>query len=298
MKRIAIAAYLLYDSLFVLLGGATGLEDPLTWSPLSYLSRLNVLERAIRPNAKSKIVPSGVDASIAPCVYSWPWVAVKLSSQLSIHNVDSGLIIKFESEPIRSLDHISSFCVCRNFICVVELGGTSGGVNVYSRDGAFLYKIKLNDLSTSFDPADQPIRIFQKSPNTDHVLLVIERENNLLPSIHQEIGVIALHLYEKKSDVISIDTTLRGGGALLDFHADTYSTLSIWHPNCHEDKNDEICPVNSEIVQIRSSHGTVLRSVSPRVKPKSYKCHSAAQLTRHYKINENGDHFCEISHAG
>ena len=36
MKRIAIAAYLLYDSLFVLLGGATGLEDPLTWSPLRY----------------------------------------------------------------------------------------------------------------------------------------------------------------------------------------------------------------------------------------------------------------------
>ena len=37
LKRIAIAAYLLYDSLFVLLGGATGLEDPLTWSPLRYI---------------------------------------------------------------------------------------------------------------------------------------------------------------------------------------------------------------------------------------------------------------------
>ena len=32
MKRIAVAAYLLYDSLFVLLGGAS--EDPLGWSPL------------------------------------------------------------------------------------------------------------------------------------------------------------------------------------------------------------------------------------------------------------------------
>ena len=52
---------------------------------------------------------------------------------------------------------------------------------VYSRNGTFLHKIKLNDFSPNFDPADQPIRIFQKAPRTDEVLLVIERENNLLP---------------------------------------------------------------------------------------------------------------------
>ena len=71
-----------------------------------------------------------------------------------------------------------------NFIFKINFNSFNSldySVNVYSRDGAFLYKIKLNDLSTNFDPADQPIRIFQKSPNTDHVLLVIERENNLLP---------------------------------------------------------------------------------------------------------------------
>jgi len=300
-KRIAVAAYLIYDSLFVLLGGAS--EDPLGWSPLSYISRLNVLERTIRPNSAARIIPSvAPDASIAPCVYSWPWIAVKQASRLSIHNVDTGAVVKFETEPIRSLDHISSFCVCKTFICVVELGG-AGGVSVYTRTGVFLYKIKLNDLSGAqtqhFDPADQPIRIFQQSPQSDAVLVVIERENNLLPSIHQEIGVIALELTPKKSDVIAIDTLLRGGGALLDFHTRPGATLSIWHPNCDSSENEKIGAVNSEIVQIRSSHGTVARSVSPRVKPKSYKCHtSSAQLTRHYKINENGSHFCEISHAG
>ena len=63
---------------------------------------------------------------------------------------------------------------------MVELG-TGGGVMVYSRNGAFLHRIRLNDFSPNFDPADQPIRIFQKAPKTNDVLLVIERENNLLP---------------------------------------------------------------------------------------------------------------------
>ena len=135
------------------------------------------------------------DASIAPCVYSWPWVAVKQASRLAIHNVDTGDVVKFETEPIRSLDHISSFCVCQTFICVVELGG-AGGVSVYNRSGVFLYKIKLNDLSGGgggatqlhFDPADQPIRIFQQSPQSDAVLVVIERENNLLPVRVEKLG--------------------------------------------------------------------------------------------------------------
>ena len=97
-----------------------------------------------------------------------------------------------------------------------------------------------------------------------------------------------------------------------------------------------IGPVNSEIVQIRSKYGEVSRAVSPRVKPKSYhgfrngsrrcgfmswsidqgrtqsmdrspyfqqplkrsRSSNHARLTRHYKINASGSHFCEISHAG
>ena len=88
-----------------------------------------------------------------------------------------------------------------------------------------------------------------------------------------------MKLHEKKSGITLTDTSLHGGGALLDFHTDSLTNLSIWHPNCDEDggKNDQICAVNSEIVQIRSTHGVVARSVSPRVKPKSYKCHTAAQ---------------------
>ena len=69
----------------------------LSENSIKIVSNLRTFKKIQNPVQKSKIVPSGVDASIAPCVYSWPWVAVKLSSQLSIHNVDSGLIIKFES---------------------------------------------------------------------------------------------------------------------------------------------------------------------------------------------------------
>ena len=45
----------------------------------------------------------------------------------------------------------------------------------------FLYSLQLYDISLQFDPADQPIRLFQREKNTDSILLVIERENNLLP---------------------------------------------------------------------------------------------------------------------
>ena len=41
--------------------------------------------------------------------------------------------------------------------------------------------MQLYDISLQFDPADQPIRLFQREKDTDSILLVIERENNLLP---------------------------------------------------------------------------------------------------------------------
>lgn len=67
-------------------------------------------------------------------------------------------------------------------------------------------------------------------------------------------------------------------------------------------ENPIILPINSEIVQIKSEYGHVTRAVSPRVTPKSYKTNSKCRMSvwssRHYKINEDVSHFCEISHAG
>ena len=83
-----------------------------------------------------------------------------------------------------------------------------------------------------------------------------------------------------------------------------------WKPECYDlqkfDKmrieNPVILPINSEIVQIKSEYGHVTRAVSPRVTPKSYKTSGRLKMSvwssRHYKINKDVSHFCEISHAG
>ena len=53
----------------------------------------------------------------------------------------------------------------------------------------FLYSLQLYDISLQFDPADQPIRLFQREKDTDSILLVIERENNLLPVRMRKVPV-------------------------------------------------------------------------------------------------------------
>lgn len=57
----------------------------------------------------------------------------------------------------------------------------ASSIKVFSLHGKFLYSLQLYDISLQFDPADQPIRLFQREKDTDSILLVIERENNLLP---------------------------------------------------------------------------------------------------------------------
>ena len=186
-----------------------------------------------------------------------------------------------------------------------------------------MYSIGLDDLSRDFHAQDQPIRIFQRNVRDDAIIVVIERENNLLPSIHQEIGVITLELDHEKQHVRMTQLSSSGAsgqtqnlqqGALLEFCAFEDEVVSIWHPNRNKRLSMNIInPIDTETVQIESKYGHVLRSVSPRVKPKSYriaqnrkkskaKKHSQApihaRVTRQYKINHRGSHFCEISHAG
>ena len=191
--------------------------------------------------------------------------------------------------------------------------------------------IRLGDLSNDFRSHDQPIRIFQRSVRDDAVIVVIERENNLIPSIHQEIGVIALQLGPEKKlvrvaskqavDQSTVDSSICVyQGALLEFSAFEDQEVSIWHPNRHNSRSFSIInPIDSETVQIESKFGSVLRAVSPRVKPKSYRLAAGvkqsrkksknsrktslpapthARVNRQYKINVRGTHFCEISHAG
>lgn len=351
IRMLGTAVYLVHESLYILLGN----DDSITWSTLSYLSRVAILRKAldrIKCQVAYKINrPLSNDSSISPCVYSWPWVALRKDSRLHLHNVQTQELIRLRSERIYNLDHVVSFCVCANLICVIETNNRNfpkysnddtdyrsadsdsdsmksdssnnnslhaSSIKVFSLYGKFLYSLQLYDISLQFDPADQPIRLFQREKNTDSILLVIERENNLLPSIHQDIGVISLDLGYSKEEINTNPEFIFLGqqGALLDFLAFEDSDLQIWHPTRSKTMMTSssspftsfIGPVNSEIVQIRSKYGEVSRAVSPRVKPKSYhgfrngsrrsRSSNHARLTRHYKINASGSHFCEISHAG
>ena len=150
------------------------------------------------------------------------------------------------SERIYNLDHVVSFCVCANLICVIETNNRNfpkysnedtdyrsadsdsdsmksdssnnnslhaSSIKVFSLHGLvfqnlflylfetrmalilkyhkskFLYSLQLYDISLQFDPADQPIRLFQREKDTDSILLVIERENNLLPVRMRKVPV-------------------------------------------------------------------------------------------------------------
>ena len=79
-----------------------------------------------------------------------------LISMTTITFVKFCRVINIPLEPIRSLDHISSFCVCRNFICVVELGGTSGGVQGV--------KCKLSCFSSFFDSFNSLVIVSMSIP--------------------------------------------------------------------------------------------------------------------------------------
>ena len=128
---------LVHESLYILLGN----DDSITWSTLSYLSRVAILRKAL-DRIKCQVAykvnrPLSTDSSISPCVYSWPWVALRKDSRLHLHNVQTQELIRLRSgkflrlvgqriildvisERIYNLDHVVSFCVCANLICVIE----------------------------------------------------------------------------------------------------------------------------------------------------------------------------------
>ena len=130
-----ITLYLVHESLYILLGN----DDSITWSTLSYLSRVAILRKAL-DRIKCQVAykvnrPLSTDSSISPCVYSWPWVALRKDSRLHLHNVQTQELIRLRSgniscpvsvinyfilERIYNLDHVVSFCVCANLICVIE----------------------------------------------------------------------------------------------------------------------------------------------------------------------------------
>ena len=89
--------YSVHESLYILLGN----DDSITWSTLSYLSRVAILRKAldrIKCQVAYKINrPLSNDSSISPCVYSWPWVALRKDSRLHLHNVQTQELIRLRS---------------------------------------------------------------------------------------------------------------------------------------------------------------------------------------------------------
>ena len=92
-----IIFYSVHESLYILLGN----DDSITWSTLSYLSRVAILRKAldrIKCQVAYKINrPLSNDSSISPCVYSWPWVALRKDSRLHLHNVQTQELIRLRS---------------------------------------------------------------------------------------------------------------------------------------------------------------------------------------------------------
>ena len=80
---------IVHESLYLLLGGDN--EEPSSWSPLSFLSRVFLLRKTVsnfkRPSSVKTVPPSVKGASLVPCAYSWPWVAIQQRKNTFLHNV-------------------------------------------------------------------------------------------------------------------------------------------------------------------------------------------------------------------
>lgn len=354
LKKIGVAVYLIYESLLRMLAG--DISESSCWSPLSFISRLHLLNTAIDEyclNIKSgqKISRPLPGSYLINCPYAWPWVPLRRDKELVLQNVEEMHSILLQT----TSTGLVSFCVTDNFVVTIETqnrrqkknvdtvsvsdsGNNAGGINeteensrsgsssvadrvsllnVFSQStGQFLYTIALNELEYDYDSDDEPVRLFTNKE--DEILVVIERENSLIPSIHQAKGVISLVIHDEKgkSKTSLLDKEF-GQGSLLEFLNNEKASLSIWHPastqggalqrkeECYdlgafkENHRNVVCPIDSETVQIKSKTGYVTRAVSPRIKPRSYRQYrSSLSTSRFYSINEPVSHFCEISHAG
>ena len=96
---------LVHESLYLLLGGDN--EEPSSWSPLSFLSRVYLLQKTVRDMenaATSNKIPSPSPYScLIQCAYTWPWVAVKQREDLLVHNVAAFRFVKLQSGPFPTL---------------------------------------------------------------------------------------------------------------------------------------------------------------------------------------------------
>lgn len=82
LKKIGVAVYLIYESLLRMLAG--DISESSCWSPLSFISRLHLLNTAIdeyclnvksgQQNRISRPLPGSY---LINCPYAWPWVPLR-----------------------------------------------------------------------------------------------------------------------------------------------------------------------------------------------------------------------------
>lgn len=128
LRRLGTAVYLLHESLYLLLGGDN--EEPYSWSPLSFLSRVFLLKRTLEnlDNQKNsiQITKSPTGSCLLQCAYTWPWVAISSPDQhVVIHDIDSDRRINLEAssgESLSASDGIVSFCVTKSFVVTIHNG--------------------------------------------------------------------------------------------------------------------------------------------------------------------------------
>ena len=82
LKKLGVAVYLIYESLLRMLAG--DISEASCWSPLSFISRLHLLNEAIdeycfarNEKPSYKLLHPLPGSYLITCPYAWPWVPLR-----------------------------------------------------------------------------------------------------------------------------------------------------------------------------------------------------------------------------
>ena len=94
LKKIGVAVYLIYESLLRMLAG--DISESSCWSPLSFISRLHLLNTAIdeyclnvKSGQENRISRPLSGSYLINCPYAWPWVPLRRGMIRAAENMNN-----------------------------------------------------------------------------------------------------------------------------------------------------------------------------------------------------------------